>query len=158
MVIKVMDEDKYRIGDLARKARVTVRTVRYYESLNLIKPTHRSEGGQRYYSEKDLVYLKRILELKELDFTLEEIKKIINLKEVDSSGVKRRNELLHQYRKKLSTVLDKKVALEAQIDSINWHIRQLESNIDFRECPGKDCQSCQFKEECRFSQDDYPEY
>lgn len=153
-----MKEEKYRIGDLARKARVTVRTVRYYESLNLISPSYRSQGGQRYYSQKDLVYLKRILELKELDFSLDEIKKIINLKDEDSSGIKRRSELLHQYRKKLSNVIDKKVALEAKIDSINWHIRQLESNIDFRECPGKDCISCQFKENCRFALDDEPEY
>ncbi len=149
-----MNKTKYRIGDLARKAQVTVRTVRYYESLNLIKPNSRSGGGQRYYCEKDLVYLKRILELKELDFSLDEIKIIINLKEEDQSGDKRRNELLHQYRNKLSIILDKKVALEAKIDSINWHIRQLESNIDFRECPGKDCISCPFKEDCRFAQDE----
>ena len=149
-----MSEEKYRIGDIARKANVTVRTVRYYESLSLIKPSFRSQGGQRYYSEKDLVYLKRIIELKELDFSLDEIKKIINLKDVDKTGDRRRSELLHQYRKKLSVVLDKKVELEAKIDSINWHIRQLESNIDFRECPGKDCISCPFKEDCRFALDD----
>ncbi len=153
-----MSELIYRIGDLARKAKITVRTVRYYESLNLIQPNFRSPGGQRYYSEKDLVYLKRILELKELDFSLEEIKKIISLKDVDDSGARRRSELLHQYRKKLSAILDKKVMLESKIDSINWHIRQLESNIDFRECPGKDCKSCQFKEDCRFALDDDIDY
>ena len=64
-----MNKTKYRIGDLARKAKVTVRTVRYYESLNLLKPNSRSNGGQRYYSEKDLVYLNRIIELKKLDFS-----------------------------------------------------------------------------------------
>ena len=135
-------------------ANVTVRTVRYYESLNLINPSFRSEGGQRYYSKKDLLYLKRIIELKELDFTLEEIKKIVNMKDSDITGESRRSELLHQYRQKLSATLDKKNILESKIDSISWHIRQLESNIDFRECPGKDCISCQFKEECRFALDD----
>lgn len=149
-----MSERIFRIGDLARLAKITIRTIRYYESLNLIKPSFRSEGGQRYYSQKDLVYLKRIIELKELDFTLEEIKKIINMKDVDITGENRRNELLHQYRKKLSSTLDKKNILEAKIDSINWHIRQLQSNVDFRECPGKDCLSCPFKNECRFALDD----
>ncbi len=149
-----MSEKIFRIGDLARLAKVTVRTVRYYESLNLINPSYRSQGGQRYYSQKDLLYLKRIIELKELDFTLEEIKKIINMKESDITGESRRSELLHQYRQKLSAILDKKNVLESKIDSISWHIRQLESNIDFRECPGKDCISCQFKEDCRFALDD----
>ncbi len=149
-----MSEKIYRIGDIARKAKVTVRTVRYYESLNLITPSFRSNGGQRYYSEKDLLYLKRILELKELDFTLDEIKKIINMKDFDKTGENRKKELLHQYRNKLSLILDKKNILETKIDSINWHIRQLQSNVDFRECPGKDCISCPFKEGCRFALDD----
>lgn len=149
-----MEEKKYRIGDIARKAKVTVRTVRYYESLGLIESVERSKGGQRYYNDRDLVHLKRILELKDLDFSLEEISKIINMSKEDLTGIKRRKELLHQYRNKLSDVVDRKVALEARIDDIRWHIRQLESNIDFRECPGRDCKDCNFREKCRFFLDD----
>jgi hypothetical protein len=64
------------------------------------------------------------------------------------------------------SVLDKEVVLFKFWGSFNEklslfeivHIRQLESNIDFRECPGKDCKSCQFKEDCRFALDDDIDY
>ncbi|MDX9810719.1 MAG: MerR family transcriptional regulator, partial [Sphaerochaetaceae bacterium] len=69
----------YRIGHLAEQAGVTVRTVRYYESLGLLKTQGRTNGGQRYYTDADLVYLKRILQLKKLGLSLEEIGNIIKM-------------------------------------------------------------------------------
>lgn len=95
-------QQTYRIGELARKCNVTVRTIRYYESLGLLKTNHRSDGGQRYYTDADVVYLNRIAELKELDFSLSEIRTIILMGGEDTTGQKRRNELLRQYRSKLS--------------------------------------------------------
>lgn len=140
----------YRIGDLARKAGVSIRTVRYYESIGLLQASFRSKGGQRYFDDKTLVVLRRIIELKNLDFSLDNIKSIVLMSREDEDGSKRRNELLHQYRNKLSLAIDKKLALEAQIDGFSWHIKQLESGIDFRECPGKDCKNCKFRDKCIF--------
>lgn len=148
-----MAKAKYRIGTVAKKAQVSIRTVRYYESLGLIKSPSRSDGGQRYYSDKDVLYLRRIIELKSLDFSLEEIKKIIQMSKDDKTGTMRRSELLHQYRNKLSYQLDLKNSIEAKIDEISWHVRQLESGIDFTQCPGLDCLTCPFKESCRFYKD-----
>ncbi|WP_320128210.1 MerR family transcriptional regulator [uncultured Sphaerochaeta sp.] len=145
-----MQEEKYRIGELAHKCNVTVRTIRYYESLGLLKTRSRSDGGQRYYSDADSVYLKRIMELKELDFSLSEIKSIIFMAQEDATGEKRRYELLRQYRAKLSESLQKKTQLEKKVDDLSWHVRQLETNDDFQQCPGKGCLSCDFKERCRF--------
>ncbi|MFA6845208.1 MAG: MerR family transcriptional regulator [Sphaerochaetaceae bacterium] len=141
----------YRIGELARYANVTVRTVRYYEDLGLLKTQGRSEGGQRTYTDRDLVYLKRILELKELDFSLEEIKTIISLGPGDSDGSKRREELLRQYRYKLSEAMAKQAVLEKRIDDLSWHIRQLQSDMDWQQCPGSGCQECSFRQKCRFA-------
>jgi DNA-binding transcriptional MerR regulator len=148
-----MQEEKYRIGELARKCNVTVRAIRYYESLGLLKTRSRSDGGQRYYSDADAVYLKRITELKELDFTLTEIKAIVLMGEGDSTGEKRRNELLRQYRGKLSESLERKAKLERRVDDLSWHIRQLETNDDFQQCPGLGCLTCSFQDRCRFKQD-----
>lgn len=148
---------KYRIGDLAKLAKVTIRTIRYYESIGLIEPSRKSTGGQRYYDDRTVVVLKRIIELKNLNFSLNEIKFIINMSRDDKDGSKRRNQLLHQYRNKLSLAVDKKLALESRIDSLSWHIRQLESGIDFRQCPGLDCKNCIFRDKCIFFQDDFEE-
>ncbi|NLV84412.1 MAG: MerR family transcriptional regulator, partial [Spirochaetales bacterium] len=97
-----VDTEKYRIGELARKAKVTPRTVRYYESLGLLKTKERKNGNQRYYTDEDLVYLNRILQLKKYGMTLEEISEIIRLGNEDDSGERRRLELLKNYRKLLS--------------------------------------------------------
>lgn len=150
-----MSKSLYRIGELAEKAQVTIRTVRYYESLGLLKPSFKSEGGQRYFEQRTLVVLRRIIELKNLDFSLNEIKVIIKLKDNDKDGSKRRNELLHQYRNKLSIAIDKKLALESKIDGFTWHIKQLESSPDFRECPGNDCKNCKFRARCIFYKEQF---
>ncbi len=147
-----MQEHIHRIGDLARLCNVTVRTIRYYESLGLLKSDFRSSGGQRYYSDSDVIYLNRIAELKELDFTLAEIRSIIQMGKDDQSGEKRRLELLRQYRLKLSEALKRQAQLEKRIDDLTWHIEQLEGTTEFQECPGLECKRCSFSERCRFRQ------
>lgn len=148
-----MEERRYRIGELARKAGVTTRTVRYYEALGLLKTQDRQEGGQRYYTDADLVYLNRIIQLKRYGLSLEEIAEIIRLGNEDSTGQKRRLELLKQYRKLLSRELQHLKDVKALIDDLTWHVEQLESvDHDFQQCPGTACPKCEFKDRCEFYQ------
>lgn len=141
---------QYRIGELAKKCKVTVRTIRYYESLGLLKTHGRTDGGQRLYTDADVVYVNRITELKELDFTLQEIGVIIRMGSDDTTGQKRRNELLRVYRHKLDETMGKLARMEKRYEELSWHIRQLETHDAFQECPGAGCLSCTFKERCRF--------
>ncbi len=68
----------FRIGEFARIARVTARSLRHYESLGLIAPAHADpQTGYRYYSARQLPRLNRILALKDLGFTLEQIADLI---------------------------------------------------------------------------------
>ncbi len=66
------------IGELAREAGTTTRTVRYYEEMGLVSPIGRSQGGFRCYSEEQLDRLRMILSLKELEFELDHIKSILD--------------------------------------------------------------------------------
>ncbi len=148
-----MAENTYRIGSLAQKAGVTTRTVRYYESLGLLKTQDRQDGAQRYYTDEDLVYLNRIIQLKRYGLSLDEIAEIIRLGNEDSTGQKRRLELLKQYRKLLSRELQHLKDVRALIDDLTWHVEQLESvDHDFQQCPGTACAKCEFKERCEFYQ------
>lgn len=141
---------RYRIGELARLSGLTLRTIRYYGELGLLSEG-RTHGNQRYYSDQDLVYLKRIGELKSLGFSLEEIARIIRLRDEDESGNKRRNELLAQYRSKLSKDIERMNTLQEHIDELKWRISQLESAEDaFTECPGAACAGCEHKSRCIF--------
>jgi len=68
-----------QIGEVAERVGVTQRTLRYYESIGLLAPAGRLEGGFRLYSEDDLHRLEQIVELKRLlGISLAEIKQIVN--------------------------------------------------------------------------------
>ena len=69
--------DTWRIGELAGMARVSVRTLRHYEALGLLTPTARTESGYRLYGLAQVDRLYRILALRSLDLSLEEIGRLL---------------------------------------------------------------------------------
>jgi DNA-binding transcriptional MerR regulator len=67
-----------RIGEVALKAGVTTRTLRYYQELGLLDPGH-SPGGNRRYTDADAARLRRIIELRDvMGFDLERIREILD--------------------------------------------------------------------------------
>ena len=66
----------YKSGEFAKKANVSIRTIRYYDKQELLKPSYVSEAGYRFYTDADFVRLQKILSLKYLGFSLEEIRAI----------------------------------------------------------------------------------
>ena len=63
----------YSTGKFAKLANVTERTIRYYDKIGLLKPSFVMKNGYRYYTDEDLLKLQRIISLKNLGFSLEEI-------------------------------------------------------------------------------------
>lgn len=69
------------IGELAKRAQVNVQTVRYYERVKLLPSPHRWPGsGYRDYDEDAVGQLKFIRSAKELGFTLNEIRELLDLR------------------------------------------------------------------------------
>ncbi|MFD0684370.1 MerR family transcriptional regulator [Actinomadura fibrosa] len=70
-----MDEDARRwpIGELARRTGLSVRALRYFEEIGLLRPSGRSDAGHRWYSASDVRRLYRIVALRELEMPLEKI-------------------------------------------------------------------------------------
>ncbi len=64
---------KYTTGELAKLCDVSVRTVQYYDSRNILVPSELSEGGRRLYSENDLQKLKIICFLRSVDVPINSI-------------------------------------------------------------------------------------
>jgi DNA-binding transcriptional MerR regulator len=74
----------FRIGEFSRITRVTIDTLRHYDALGLLKPANVDPfTGYRYYSARQLSSLHRILALKEVGFSLEEIARILHEKLTD---------------------------------------------------------------------------
>lgn len=63
-----------QVGEVAKKAGVSVRTVRYYEELGLLQPAVRTSGGTRLYGDAEVVRLRFVRRLKALGLDLDEIR------------------------------------------------------------------------------------
>ena len=70
-------EKLYSTGEFAKIAGVTLRTIRYYDKIGLLKPTKVLNNGYRRYCNSDLITLQKIVSLKQLGFSLEEIYPLI---------------------------------------------------------------------------------
>ena len=102
----------FRIGDFSRLARVTIKTLHHYDDAGLLQPLHVDrQSGYRYYDASQLQTLHRILLLKDLGFSLEQIR-----------------ELLHADAKTLAATLEwRQRELAASIAADQSRLRRLEA-------------------------------
>ena len=70
-------EGYYSSGQFAGMAHVTLRTIRYYDKLGILKPSFVSDSGARFYTDADFARLQQILLLKYLGFSLDDIREMI---------------------------------------------------------------------------------
>lgn len=69
----------YKIGEFSKITGLTVKTLRYYDEEDIIKPSYRNEeNGYRYYGEDDFKKVQLIIVLRELEFSIAEIKDVIS--------------------------------------------------------------------------------
>ena len=107
----------YKIGEFSELTGATVKTLRYYDSINLLKPSIIDNyTNYRYYNEKELVLFRKIEYLKKLGFTLEEIKN--NLDNIN----------INFLDKKLQELTDKRDYITYQIEEINSLKNNLKTN------------------------------
>lgn len=67
----------YQIGEVAGRVGLSLRTVRYYGEVGLVVPSGRTQGGFRLYTDDDIARLALIKQLKPLDFSLEELRDLL---------------------------------------------------------------------------------
>lgn len=79
-------EHMMHIGELAEKTGLSLRTIRHYDEVGLLKPSGRSEGGFRLYTQGDLERLVLIRRMKPLAFSLEEMTELLRLIELRKAG------------------------------------------------------------------------
>ncbi|BCJ95079.1 hypothetical protein acsn021_26480 [Anaerocolumna cellulosilytica] len=71
------EDGLYKSGEFAKKANVSIRTIRYYDKQGLLKPSYVNKSGYRFYSDLDFAKLQKIVSLKSLGFSLEEIMELV---------------------------------------------------------------------------------
>ncbi|MEU3250858.1 MerR family transcriptional regulator [Streptomyces sp. NPDC006997] len=80
-----MSEGHMQIGEVAERTGLSLRTIRHYEEVGLVIPSARSKGGFRLYTESDVDRLMVIRRMKPLDFSLEEMRDLLEI--TDRLGV-----------------------------------------------------------------------
>src|SRR5271154_5094795 len=68
-----MKLEALKVGELAKATGLTVRTLHHYDEIGLLQPSSQTDGGHRLYTKADLTRLQRVLSLRQLEFSLEEI-------------------------------------------------------------------------------------
>jgi DNA-binding transcriptional MerR regulator len=112
-----MSDRTYRVGELARLAHVSVRTLHHYDAIGLLHSSGRSEAGYRMYTGADLERLQQVLFYRELGFPLEEIRRL-----VADPAFDRHAALLGQRE----LVADKSARLRALLELIDHTLASLE--------------------------------
>lgn len=105
--------ERIRIGDLAKQAQVTTRTIRYYEELGLLPHDEREEGDFRYYSEVHLQRLHKIDALKTMGLTLDEIKSVLDFYFSSPTGIEGKQKVLGILESHLRETEEKITTLQA---------------------------------------------
>ena len=117
--------NELRIDDVARKSGLTKRAIRYYEQIGLLPSPTRSEGGYRLYTEKDVEFLKKVINAKEvMGFSLQELQEFLKLSEIlklqrlDYRQVKGTNQQKEKLEKVLHTVEEELRLIEQKKNNI----------------------------------------
>lgn len=111
----------YKIKEVADIVGVSVRTLHHYDQIGLLKPESLTTAGYRLYSDHDLENLQQILFFKELGFSLNEIREILENPAFD------RKQALESHKKIL---LEKKKRLEGIIHLVEKTIYRIEGGIN----------------------------
>jgi MerR family transcriptional regulator, thiopeptide resistance regulator len=112
-----MERSYYQTGQFARKASVSARTLRYYDQVGLLSPSHYSESGYRLYTDEDYLRLQQILGLKYLGFSLEEIQRCLqNGPRQFKRALAVQKAMLKERKQHLESIIQTIEATEARLD------------------------------------------
>ncbi|MEU4896991.1 MerR family transcriptional regulator [Streptomyces sp. NPDC044780] len=111
----------FTIGDFARHGRVSVRMLRHYDATGLLRPAHVDPAtGYRYYSAAQLSRLNRVIALKELGFTLQQVRDIVD----EKVGTEELRGMLRLRRAELAAAA---AAAAARLVQVEARLRSIES-------------------------------
>lgn len=122
--------DSMGIGAIAKRAGVSIDTVRYYEKNDLLVPQARLASGYRRYGDLELSRLRFIRRAQDLGFTLKEVRELLGLsKQRDVARVKR------AAQKRLADVQERITALERVRDGLSRLIAACPGHGRAQDCP-----------------------
>ena len=127
--------DSYRIGDIARRAGITVAAVRYYERRGLLPTAPRTSTGNRRYPPETIERIRFVKQAQTNGLTLAEIRELIALKH--QGGAKRCRQVQKLLAAKIAQIDDQRAQLEEFRRSLQGLSDQCAESL--RTAPDPDC-------------------
>lgn len=130
--------DQMQIGEVAERIGLSLRTIRYYGEMGLVPPSARSGGGFRLYSESDVDRFRLIMRMKPLDFTLEEMKDVLDLFDALLTGqatVEEHAALVERLATYRVAVENRVRAIRAQLEVAEEFAANLDSQVAWHSRP-----------------------
>ena len=101
-----MGKERWQIGEMARMAGVSIRTLHHYDAIGLLAPSDETEAGYRIYDGAAMARLEQILYFRELGFPLEEIREMMADPHFDArEAMIRQKALLEMRRNRIDAML-----------------------------------------------------
>ena len=116
-------DDKMTSGEIAKKAGVSQKAVRLYDEKGLLKPTEYSDGNYRLYDKEALQILEKIVALKQIGFSLEEIRD--NLTSGDAKDIE------EALKMQLAVMEEKRYRIDMVIDAIKRTLARKDESLDW---------------------------
>ncbi|WP_142062078.1 MerR family transcriptional regulator [Pseudonocardia kunmingensis] len=118
-----------QIGEVAARVGLSLRTIRHWDEMGLVVPSERSAGGFRLYTEADIERLALVKTLKPLDFSLEQMRDLLDtidgLESDPGSDAGRTGELLGRLAMYRAATDSRVEALRAQVQGLEMLSREL---------------------------------
>lgn len=125
------------IGTLAKRTGTKVQTIRYYEQIGLMPEPGRTEGGQRRYGEDDLDRLAFIRHARQLGFTLDAIRELLDLSDNPGRSCAEVDRIAHRQLRQVEARI-------ARLEALRVELRRM-----LRECSRDTVSDCRVLEVLR---------
>ena len=119
------------IQEVAKAFNVSTRTLRYYEEIGLLHPS-RSISNQRTFSKKEIAKLKLIFRGKKYGFSLDEIKEMVLLFDLDRTGIQQLERTVEYGEQKMNEInskIDELVQMKMEIQELHAKFQEKLANL-----------------------------
>lgn len=139
-----MSHDQYySIGQVAKICDLSVQTLRYYDKIGLVFPNHTDKfSSYRYYSNRDILHIKIVQDMKMLQFSLDDIGKMLKNDSLDSLFIKlesKRTEMMEEISRLEQTVksIEQRTARIVQLQEIGSGLKDNDVLVELKRLPDR---------------------
>jgi DNA-binding transcriptional MerR regulator len=124
-----------QIGQLAQMAEISAKTIRFYEEAELLPPAHRAENGYRLYGDEDVERLRFIRGARHLDFTLDDLKEVLALRDRREAPCRYVIQLLQKKSTEIAERIRQLRELQQELHALMQQAAQLPNDdIEMKAC------------------------